>query len=116
MEIKNHSLKLTGKADLPNELGIDQNYTVTLTGTIVSSSDHSNQDGTVDRTYVFKPVLVELIDEKGQSIKAKDTRKMSQLLRGILRREWQDCGEDIGEEEYYEREMKGIMAERMNRN
>jgi len=116
MKISSNSIKLTGKAELSEPLEIDKNYKVTLQGSITSSADHSNQDGTASRTFIFKPILVEVIDETGETIKAKDTRRMSQKLRAILYREWQDSGEDIDEEKYYEREMKGIMSERLNQN
>ncbi len=116
MNISSYSIKLTGKAELSESIEIDKNYKVTLDGTITGSSDHSNQDGSCNRVFVFKPVLVEVIDETGKTLKAKDTRKMSQKLRGILRREWEECGEDVDEEDYYEREMRGIMLERLNRN
>jgi len=78
MIINSHSIKLTGKAELSEPLEIDKNYKVILQGSIISSADHSNQNGTADRTYILKPVLVELIDEIGVTIKVKDMRKMSQ--------------------------------------
>jgi len=116
MIINSHSIKLTGKAELSEPLEIDKNYKVILQGSIISSADHSNQNGTADRTYILKPVLVELIDEIGVTIKVKDMRKMSQKLRGTLRKEWQESGENIDEEKYYEREMNGIIRERFDRN
>ncbi len=116
MNISSYSLKLTGKAEIPKALSIDSNYQLTLQGTIISSSDHSNQDGTASRVYVFKPVLISLIDERGETIKVKDMRKMSQKLRGLLFREWQESGEKIDADEFYEREMGSIISERMNKN
>lgn len=47
------------------------------------------------------------------NIKAKDARKKSQLLRGVLWREWQNSKENCEAEVYYEREMNKIIQSRI---
>lgn len=109
MEINSFSIKLTGKAELSEPLEIDSNYKVTVSGSVISSSDISNQDGSCARVFVFKPVLVEVLTEAGKTLKAKDVRKQSQKLRGVLFRKWESSGENIEFENFYEREMGRII-------
>lgn len=90
MQINEHILKLTGKVSLPKELLNGNNYTLSVTGSVTSRTEEDNQDGTVNWVYKFEPVLVEILTEKGETIKAKDRRKLSQKLRGRLFLEWQE--------------------------
>jgi len=101
MQINSHILKISGNAELPNELILGNNYETTLQGTVVKSQDSDNHDGTFDRLYTIKPIMVELIDDKGESIKAKDTRSESQLFRGLLKKIWIDKNIDMEFETFY---------------
>lgn len=53
--INEHNIKISmSKINIPNELKIDDEVTIVLTGDVTKTEDSSNQDGTVDRTYVVK--------------------------------------------------------------
>lgn len=101
MDINSHILKISGNAELPSELKLGDNYRVTIEGTVVKSQDSDNHNGTFDRQYTLKPVFVELIDNKGESIKARDTRSESQLFRGLLKKKWIEKNLDIEFETFY---------------
>jgi hypothetical protein len=90
MQINSHILKLSGKAELPNEIEMSNNYSVKLEGAIDSFSVHDNDDGTFDKIYSFKPVRVEVIDRLGKSLKAKDPRKKSQQMRSLMMKKWRE--------------------------
>jgi len=105
-------LKLSGKAELPKELEIGHNIKTTLEGSIVSETIEDNDDGSHTHLYKFKPVYVELINEKGERLRAKDTRSRGQQLRAQLWKEWREANEPIGFDEYYDREMLQIMQSR----
>ena len=85
-----HVLKLTGKAELPNALKIGHNYQVNLQGTITSITETDKNDGSHVLYYKFEPVHIEVINEKGEAIKLKDTRSSSQLFRARLWKEWKN--------------------------
>lgn len=104
-------IRLTGKAELPAPLKIGFNIHVVLDGSIVSETIEDNQDGSKTHYFKFIPVIVETIDEKGERMRAKDTRSRSQQLRSVLIRKWKDSEESITQDEFYEREMKRIIAE-----
>jgi len=87
-EINSYILKLQGKAELPEEIEISENYHVSLEGSITSYSLHDNQNGTYDKIFTFKPIKVDLLTNKGKSLHLKDTRSSSQLFRGSLYKNW----------------------------
>lgn len=84
MNITSYAIKLQGKAELPHDLLADQNYHVALDGPIEDYSVKTNHDGTYTKIWSFRPVKVELLDPTGKSIKLKDTRRNSQLIRARL--------------------------------
>lgn len=110
MQTNSHWLKLAGKVNIDRELHLDHGYKVRIEGAIPSSQDISNEDGTYDRVYKFIPILCEIEDEKGEVIKAKDTRSYSQKLRRRLYQCWEVHQTDLTHEEHYERVMKYILS------
>ena len=84
MEINSHILKLKGNAELPNELEVDDNYHISMEGSITGYKFESNDNGTADKIYDFKPVLIELLTPKGKTLKTKDPRKNSVKIRNYL--------------------------------
>lgn len=88
--INSYYLKLSGKAELPKELEIGNNYSLALHGTITSTTDHDNHDGTIDRSFKFEPVKCEVLNELGEVIKAKDTRGEGQKTRAWMYKHWQE--------------------------
>jgi hypothetical protein len=55
-----------------------------LEGAIESALLSTNDDGTYNKTYTFRPVKVDLLDPKGKSLKLKDNRKNSVKVRNTL--------------------------------
>lgn len=82
--INSFILKLQGKAELPKEIETGHNYEVKLQGSVNKVELHDNEDGTWDKVFTFKPVIVELVNGKGESLKLKDSRKNSQKMRNYL--------------------------------
>lgn len=83
-------LRLQGKAELPESLEIGHNYYVSLEGSIISKTESDNDDGTLNTTFAFKPVKIELLDPKGKTLKLKDPRSNSSKLRSYLWKVAQD--------------------------
>lgn len=109
MKINSHIIKLTGKAELPKEVDIGQNYDVALSGSITHKTYADNDDGSCDAIYTFKPVKVEVLNPLGERIKAKDTRSKSQIFRAVLRKRWIDTGSPLTQEEFYEKIMNNLI-------
>lgn len=109
MEVSNYILKLVGKAELPKPIDIGQNYHISLSGAIRTATDSDNDDGTVSRIYSFKPVKVELLDPLGETIKLKDTRSNSQLIRSLLYKKWVNAASPLSFDEYYDKVSSSIM-------
>lgn len=109
MNISSNILKLQGKAELPREVEIGHNYHLSLEGSIVSKTVSDNDDGSATQTFTFKPVKLDLLDEKGESLRLKDGRSKSQLLRGRLYKCWLNSGSGLDKDTYYERVMDGII-------
>jgi len=102
-------LKLTGKAELPKPLTIGHNYEIKLNGSITGINKSDNNDGSFTYYHKFEPILVEVITEKGERIKAKDTRRKSQMLRSCIWKTWQDSKKNIEFEKYYDDRMSQII-------
>jgi hypothetical protein len=60
MQINEHIIKVSGKANLPNELSMDQDVTLVLHGSVVKIEQESNQDGTVNQIYKVKVATAEI--------------------------------------------------------
>lgn len=110
--INEHVIKLSGKATLLEPIDLSHNYKVQVEGSVVETSDADNQDGTYTRYYKFKPVLVSVLKETGETIKAKDTRSRSQQLRSAIFKEWRTLNENISFEDYYDAEMLKLINSR----
>jgi hypothetical protein len=109
MQISNHILKLQGKAELPREIEIGQNYHISLEGGVPSFSETDNEDGTHSRVYTFRPIKIDLLDPKGNSLKLKDTRSKSQLFRARVWSAWKDRPDNLTFEEYYDGLMDNLI-------
>jgi hypothetical protein len=84
MDVSSHILKLKGNAELPEAVEITHNYKITLEGSITGYKVEDNENGTENRIYDFKPVLVELLTPTGKTLKTKDPRKNSVKIRNYL--------------------------------
>lgn len=101
MDIKDHVLKLSGKASLLSPVELGYNYHVEVDGSVTSKIDTDQHDGSIIRYYKFEPVLIKLINEMGETIKAKDTRSQSQKIRSLLKFRWEQAPVNVEFEDYY---------------
>lgn len=106
-----HVLKLSGTAESPRPLKIGHNLHVSIEGSITSHTLSDNEDGSFTHTYKFNPVRIAMLNEKGETIKMKDTRSNSQLIRSLLWKEWSNGGSqlDMDFDEFYDKVSKTIM-------
>lgn len=81
-------LKFAGKAEIPEGLKIGDNYKITIDGTITGVEEKDNNDGSHTLLHKIEPIRVEMIDELGRAIQAKDTRSNSQRTRMWFYKAW----------------------------
>ena len=93
---------LKGKASIPQELSIGNNYKIVAEGAITEEKKSDKDDGDFIITYKFEPILVEIENDKGQRIKAKDTRSTGQRLRARCYVYWKENNVDMENERFYE--------------
>ena len=108
-KINSHFLKLTGKAELPEEISIGHNYGLILNGSITAITESDNHDSTFNRMYRFEPVLIEVITERGKTLKLKDVRSSSQLWRGRVWKFWNTSKSDVEFDQFYKELMKKMI-------
>lgn len=109
--ISSHFLRLTGKAELPEEVSIGHNYKVELEGSITAITESDNHDGSFNKMYRFEPVLATLITEKGETLKLKDARSLSQQLRACFWKDWKDNENQASFQDFYDRLMIELIKE-----
>lgn len=109
--ISSHFLRLTGKAELPREIEMGNNYHVSLSGAVKSITNHDNEDGTVARMYTFKAIKVELLDELGETLKLKDTRSNSQRFRSLVYKYYINNAMTVEFDDFYDGVMNQAMFE-----
>lgn len=107
--INSYILKLSGRAELPKEIEPGHNYHISLEGSIPKMELHDNEDGTWNKVYLFRPVKVELLNSKGESLKLKDTRKKSQLWRAQVWKRHSESDSNLSFEDFYERLMVNMI-------
>ena len=82
-----------------------------MNGTVVSKTESDNNDGTLTAYYKFEPINVELVDTLGTSIKSRDTRSNSALLRSYLWKIWKDNQTGMEFNAFYDGVMQQVMLE-----
>lgn len=55
--INSHILKVSGQVEIENEMELGKEYNITISGQVVKTEDLDNQDGTVNRKYILKPII-----------------------------------------------------------
>ena len=95
-------IKLTGKAEIPEGLMIGNNYEVLSKGTITSITESDNDNGSHTLYHKFEPITSEIKSELGKAIKAKDSRRMSQLFRANSWKYWKNTETELEFNEWYE--------------
>lgn len=108
-EINSHILKLTGKCELPSAVEIGHNYTVVLKGSVTAYTESDNDDGTMNRSYTFRPVTGEINTDDGQSLKLKDNRSNSTLIRQLIYKRWVNSASGVDFEVFYDGVCREIM-------
>ena len=110
MEISSYVLLLSGKAELPRAIDLGYNYHIALSGSVRTSTDSDNDDGTLTRLFKFKPIKIEVLNELGETIKAKDTRSNSVLLRNLIYKRWANAASKMDFDSYYDAVMASAMV------
>lgn len=113
-QVNEHVLKLSGKATLPEAVLNTHAYSLLIDGSITSVTESDNHDGTVNVYYKFEPVLVQMIKDNGDTIKAKDIRSQSKKLRNLLYKIWEENGIPGEFEPFYEKVMNYILIDAEN--
>jgi hypothetical protein len=108
-KINSHILKLQGKAELPSQIEAGHNFHVALEGSVPKVEMHDNEDGSWNKIYTFKAIKIELLTPKGETLKLKDTRSKSQLLRGCFWKDWNRSGSQLPFDEWYDSLMNNII-------
>jgi hypothetical protein len=106
MNINSYILKISGAVEIPKELSSLHNYRVTIEGAVPKMETSNNENGTYDVTYKMKPIKLEIINELGETIKAKDSRSNSTLNRSQARAIWLNKKPNCEEEVFYDFLMK----------
>lgn len=110
-DVSHHFIKLTGKANIPEALKNGHAYNVVAKGQVTAETLSDNQNGTFTAYYKFEPILVDIVGDMGEVIKAEDTRSMSQKVRKAHWGVWQRQTDDPrSAEDAYEDTMKFILA------
>lgn len=98
-----YAIKLSGAAELPSPLKIGHNIHCVLEGSIVSETISDDESGGKTHFFKFKPVIVETINEKGERLRAKDTRSLSTRIRSRSYVWWKEhLDRGMTQEEMYE--------------
>lgn len=110
-EINSHILRISGKSELPEPIELGHNYHISLEGSITSFAVHDNEDGTANKIYTFKPIKIDLLDPLGKTLKLKDTRRKSQLMRSLMMKKWRENNETIDFDEWHDKLYNQMMVD-----
>lgn len=103
MKINSYILKINGAVEVPSELVAGFNYNINIEGAIPKFTMSDNHDGSYDVTYTLKPIKVSLIDQKGETLKAKDPRSNSNKARSQALAIHLEKGLTVPFEEFYDK-------------
>lgn len=101
--MENYYIKIIGKANIPQRLSIGHNYKLKADCSITSETKTDNENGEFDIVFKVEPITVEIENDNGEIVKAKDPRKNSTKIRNLLYFKWKETNEPIEFEEYYTR-------------
>lgn len=90
MEIDTRFVKFSGKAEVEKDLVVGNNYSILSNGTITAETLTDLHNGKFAKSYKWEVIQSEITGEKGESIKAKDTRGNSTLIRNQAYSVWKD--------------------------
>jgi hypothetical protein len=111
MKINENIVKITGSVNLPSELTIDTEYVIQAKTDCDKIDTKSNQDGTVNLIYKLRlSGDMQILDSKlKQLMKSKESKTMSQKLRGRIYAFQDEKGIVMPDDEFYEMMMKKII-------
>lgn len=108
--VNEHILKITGRATLPEPLEMDKSYRIGLDIDVKTASDSSNDDGTINRTFVGRMMSCEVLKETGDVIRADVKGSQSKKLRNQIYAWGQEKHPEVDDEELYDIVMNQIRA------
>lgn len=103
MKINSYILKINGAVEVPGELVAGYNYKIKIEGAIPKFTMSDNDNGTYDVTYTLKPIKVEIINQLGETLKAKDPRSNSNKARSQALAIHLDRGLTVPFDEFYDK-------------
>jgi len=113
MEINEHQIKLSGKANVISGLTNGKNYDLTISDVSVRKIEEvDNDNGTYNRVASLKISElseVNIISEKEIIKSKKKTTTQSQILRFVIESAWEELGNGMEKEDFYKKEMSGII-------
>lgn len=104
-KINSHILRIAGSVEIPKELTSGHNYKVSLEGAVPKIEMVDNENGTFDVIYKLKPIRVEVVTETGETLKAKDPRKNSELARMQCKAIYLEKGLTVDFDTFYDKFM-----------
>lgn len=115
MEINEHQIKLSGKANVISGLTNHKTYDLAISNAqVMKIEEIPNDDGTYNRIALLKiSELSEVnIIGEGEVIQSKKKKMtQSQYLRLAIERKWEQSGSDLEKEDFYIKEMSRIISE-----
>lgn len=110
MQINEYSLKLTGKANIPQPLKLGFSYDLEIKNAEIRKSEQiPNDDGTMDEIYKLEiSELSEVVLKSGdKTMKATKKGSQSKILRYFIEQKADSLGVD--REKFYQSEMQRII-------
>lgn len=104
-----HYLKLSGKAELPKAITAGVNIHVSIEGSVISETKTDNFDGTYTYSYKFSPIKMDVLNELGEMLKLKDTRRNSVLFRATVWKIWNKTASTMDPDDFYDKVMARII-------
>jgi hypothetical protein len=85
MELNERVIKISGSANINQDLQLSHDYTIGLTANCFRVEDFNNEDGTFDKVYKLKMLgQVVVSNDRGQKLVAKVKVSKSQKLRWLI--------------------------------
>ncbi|HRF69807.1 MAG TPA: hypothetical protein PKV66_00085 [Candidatus Pelethenecus sp.] len=100
-KVNSHILKISGSVEIPQALTSGFNYKVTIDGAVPKIEMVDNENGSFDVIYKMKPIRVELVNELGETLKAKDPRSNATKARAQAIAIYNDKRPNTDEETFY---------------
>jgi hypothetical protein len=102
MDTNSYQLKITGGAELPQQIDTTKGFTVKAELDCYKVSKTDNQDGTFDIAYYSRITSPIEVTQGETKIKGKDKKRWSQKMRALLYYHWKEDGAEGGQDDYYD--------------